>query len=350
MKKIFTLFTLLTLGFFQQLNAQDQKVIFITLDGWRWQELFYGIDEVLVNNKKYNSKIDDLKRNFDGKTPEEKREKIMPFIWNYVAKNGLILGDRKNGSLVNVHNTMHFSYPGYSEIITGFADNDRVNSNKKVLNPNVSIFEQLNQHPWYKNSVYIFGSWDVFPYIFNYERSKLPINAGYMKAENPNAIEQLINKYQDETPRRWGGVRFDVFTHNYALETLKTKKPKVLYVGYGETDDFAHDGDYDHYIESAHVNDQMIKELWEFTQQDPFYKNQTTFIITTDHGRGEGGEWTSHGSNIKGASDSWMIIFGNKFEKINPKGQFYNKQLAATLANILDFKYQPEKPIGKPLF
>ena len=350
MKNILTLITFLAVGIFYQTQAQDQKIVFITLDGWRWQELFYGLDEVLTHNPKYNTKGEGLIYNFDAKTIEEKRERIMPFIWNYVAENGVILGDRKNGSFVNVSNSLHFSYPGYSETITGFADNDRVNSNKKVLNPNVSIFEKLNQHPWYKNSVYIFGSWDVFPFIFNYERSQLPINAGYMQIENPTEIEKIINKMQVETPKRWGTVRYDVFTHNYALETLKTKKPKILYVGYGETDDFAHEGDYDHYIESANVNDQMIKELWEYTQQDPFYKDQTTFIITTDHGRGEGDAWHDHGNDVRGASDTWIMMFGNKVKKINPKGQFYNNQLAATMAKILDFDYKSEKPIGKPLF
>ena len=337
-------------GSFQLLKAQNQKIIFITLDGLRWQELFYGLDNVLADDKKYNSKIQGLKKTFDENTSEKKREKLMPFVWNFIAKNGLILGDRKNGSFVNVHNTMHFSYPGYNETITGYADDINIISNKKLLNPNISIFEKLNQHPWYKNSVHIFGSWDVFPYIFNYERSQLPINAGYMKAENANAVEQLLNKYQDETPKRWGSVRYDVFTHNFAMESLKTKKPKILYIGYGETDDFAHDGDYDHYIESANVNDQMIKELWEYTQEDPYYKNQTTFIITTDHGRGEGEAWHDHGNDVKGASDTWIMMFGNKVKKINPKGQFYNDQIAATLAKILDFEYKAEKPIGKALF
>lgn len=349
MKKLIGLLTIISCAFSQFAQAQDQKIVFITLDGWRWQELFNGIDNSLVDNKKFNSKIDELKNNFDAKTSEEKRAKLMPFIWDYAAKNGVILGDRNQGSLVNVHNTMHFSYPGYNETITGFADNDRIKSNDKILNPNVSIFEKINQHPWYKNSVYIYGSWDVFPYIFNYERSKLPINAGYAHAENPNATEMLLNKYQDETPQRWGGVRFDVFTHNFALETMKTKKPKVMYIAYGETDDFAHDGDYDHYIESAHVNDAMIKELWDYTQNDPFYKDQTTFIITTDHGRGTGDEWQHHGNKIKGADESWIIMFGNKIKPINIKGQFYNNQLAATMSKLIGVEYKTNQKIGKSI-
>ncbi|WP_313581893.1 phosphoglyceromutase [Chishuiella sp.] len=348
MKKIMTF--LLFIGCINQyIIAQEQKVIFITLDGFRWQELFNGIDKELVNNDKYNSKIEELKTKFDADSPEESRKKILPFIWSYVSKNGIILGDRNQGSLVNVYNIMHFSYPGYNETITGYADDVNIKSNDKILNPNISIFERLNNHPWYKNSVYIFGSWDVFPYIFNYERSKLPINAGYDHAKNPNQVEKNLNKYQDETPKRWDGVRYDIFTHNFALETLKNKKPKILYIGYGETDDFAHNGSYNHYIESANVNDLMIKELWDYTQKDPFYKNQTTFIITTDHGRGIGDDWQHHGSKIKGADQSWIIMFGNKINSINTNGQFYNNQLAETMTKIIGINFKSDKPIGKSI-
>ena len=50
---------------------------------------------------------------------------------------------------------------------------------------------------------------------------------------------------------------------------------------------FAHDGRYDHYLEAAHNTDQMIKDLWDYCQNDTVYKGKTTFIITTDHGRGD---------------------------------------------------------------
>jgi len=60
----------------------------------------------------------------------------------------------------------------------------------------------------------------------------------------------------------------------------------MVFLGLGETDEFAHQGRYDQYLQKAHQFDQMIAELWYFVQTDPFYKDNTIFLITTDHGGG----------------------------------------------------------------
>jgi hypothetical protein len=57
---------------------------------------------------------------------------------------------------------------------------------------------------------------------------------------------------------------------------LKEYRPKVLYVAFDETDDFAHSGMYDQYLKSAHAEDAMIADLWNTLQSMPEYKNKTT--------------------------------------------------------------------------
>ena len=58
---------------------------------------------------------------------------------------------------------------------------------------------------------------------------------------------------------------------------MKKKHPDLIYIAYGETDDFAHDGSYEDYLLSANRTDAMIKEIWEFTQKDPYYQSNTQF-------------------------------------------------------------------------
>lgn len=324
----------------------QEKVIIITLDGLRWQELFGGADKLFIENKEFVSNPKELKKRFWAETPTERREKLMPFVWDYIAKNGAILGNRWEGNYVNLTNTMLFSYPGYNEILTGKADDKRINSNNKINNPNKTILELANTSKTYKNKVMAFGSWDVFPFIINETRSGIPVNAGYRStlSKKPSEKELFLDKIQAETPRRWGGVRFDVFTHNYALEAMRKEQPDVLFIAYGETDDFAHDGRYDHYLKSAYRTDQMIKEVWEEVNKNPHYKGKTTLFLTTDHGRGDNGKdnsWRSHGSKIKGAEQTWIMAFG---KQINPVGeekvqaQYYVPQFAASIAEILNIK------------
>ena len=177
----------------------------------------------------------------------------------------------------------------------------------------MTLLEYLNQKPEFKGKVMAFGSWDVFPYIVNEERSGVPVNAGFDVAEGTDLSpeEILINKLQSEIRGPWGEVRLDPFTHHYAMEALKSKKPRALYISYGETDDWAHENHYDQYSWSAKQTDAYIKEIWDFVQSDPQYKDKTTMIITTDHGRGTTKtSWRGHGSSIPDAGEIWMAAIG----------------------------------------
>ncbi len=98
---------------------------------------------------------------------------------------------------MSVANNYYFSYPGYSEILTGIAD-DNIDSNDKIYNPNLTFLEWLNNHKLYKNKVAAFASWDVFPYIINTERSKIPVNAGFDKSTEKDSYSQLLNNLQSE--------------------------------------------------------------------------------------------------------------------------------------------------------
>lgn len=295
-------------------TEKDLKVILITLDGLRWQELFTGADTLLVTNEKYVGDTTELKAHFWRKSAQERREALMPFFWNQVSKMGQIHGNRQLGSKVNLTNTLWFSYPGYNEILSGRADDVQITSNDKIDNPNKTVLELVNESPQYKDRVAAFASWDVFPFIVNEKRSGVPVNAGFEKAkgENLTAKEQFLNKLQEQTPSPWSTVRLDVFTHNFALEYLKKKNPRLIYIAYGETDDFAHEGHYDAYLKAAKNTDGLIKELWEFTQSDSFYKDNTIFLISTDHGRGTKPleTWKSHGSKVPDAGGVWFIAFG----------------------------------------
>ena len=65
----------------------------------------------------------------------------MPFFWKEVTKMGQLHGNRNLGNKVDLTNTMWFSYPGYNEILSGKADDSRINSNDKIPNPNTTILE-----------------------------------------------------------------------------------------------------------------------------------------------------------------------------------------------------------------
>ena len=265
-------------------SESTPNVIVVTLDGLRWQEIFNGADSVILNDKTYDGDIDFVKSNFWASDLNKKRNLIAPFIWNTVAKQGVLLGNRNYDANFNVANKYQFSYPGYNEIFTGFPD-DSVNSNDKILNNNINVLEFINSVPKYKGKVAAFSTWDVFPYILNEKRSGIYVNADVDTISFKDPTLSLLNEMQFVTAKPIN-VRPDLLTFFTAKEYLKAYHPNLLYISFDETDDFAHAGMYDQYLKSLHAEDAMISNLWNTIQSMPQYKNNTTLIITCDHGRG----------------------------------------------------------------
>ncbi len=350
---VFLILLLVSIRANSQSKPKTENLFIITLDGFRWQELFAGADSILINNKEYTHDPTELTSLFWADSPTERRKKLMPFFWGTLAAQGQLYGNRLYDNYVNCSNKMWFSYPGYSEILCGFADDQRINSNDKNDNPNLTVLEFLNKQKKFEGEVAAFASWDVIPYIINEKRSGIPVNGGYETATASKLTDReiFLNELQQRIPGHWGSVRQDAFTHYYAFEHLKKRKPRVVYISYGETDDFAHDGRYDQYLKSAYRTDQFIQELWNWTQSHGSYKDKTTFLITIDHGRGTVpiDTWKNHGDEIVGAGEIWLAVIGPDtpaLGEVKTKNQLYQNQVAKTAAAFLSVEYVNEKPVG----
>jgi membrane-anchored protein YejM (alkaline phosphatase superfamily) len=266
---------------------RTENIVLITYDGLRWQEIFGGADPALFTKENIKH-FGDAQKMFWRETPEARRAALLPFLWETVAKQGQLLGNTNRGSAVRVTNGKNFSYPGYQELLAGFPD-DRINSNEAGPNANVTVLEWLNAKPRYRGRVAAFASWDAFRDIINRERSGVFINAGNEAAAYRGATgrQAWLNEMMRDTLRPWETVRWDSLTHQFALEYLREKKPRVLYVAYDETDDWAHDGNYERVLRSAHQTDRFIEQIWNTLQSMSQYRGKTTLLITTDHGRGD---------------------------------------------------------------
>ncbi len=315
------------------------NIFIITLDGFRWQEVFTGADSSLIHNDYYTPDAATMNMLYWDADLEKRKKKLLPFFWNILTKKGQLYGNRLSGNKVNTVNSYSISYPGYNEIFTGTTDIN-VSSNKKIPNPNINVLEYLNNKPAFKGKVVVFTSWDVFPYIFNTERNNLPVNSGYenMQLKNGDNMD-MINRVQSEAVYDKQATRYDQLTFLTAKEYIQQHQPRVVYLGLGETDECAHDGRYDLYLEKANQADKMIAELWHWVQTTPGYKDNTTFIITTDHGRGSRkSRWTSHGGFIKGSSETWFGIIGPGIKpvgEVKEKEQVYQAQIARTIAALV---------------
>ena len=333
---------------------KTRAVVLVVLDGLRWQEVFDGPDHDLMNAKIGGVQdADQLRKDFWRDTPEEGRRTLMPFLWNVVAKQGQIYGNQHKGSVVQVTNGFKFSYPGYNEMSTGYP-NPAINSNEFGPNPNASVFEWLNGKPEFHNQVAVFGTWNTYNDIFRAKSSGLLVRAGWDLPWGASLTpqEQRLKTLYETTTRVEDDDTFDSFSHADLLDYLQTHSPRTLFVGYGGTDDWAHEGKYDLVLQAAHQDDQHIAELWNTLQAKPEDRDRVTFIITCDHGRGSGLKlWRDHDKNIAGAENIWIAVLG---PDTPARGEMVNvprvtqSQIAATIAAVLGQNYRAAVPQAAP--
>ena len=357
-KSVLVIYALLTVVIASNAQTDDERrLVFIMMDGMRWQDVFDGADTAYVNNRKFAVNPKGLSELFVRDTQEERREALMPFLWEMIRSKGLVIGNRWAECPMSVENSHWFSYPGYSENLCGCTDDHRITSNAPIDNPNINVLEVINQTPAYRGSVMAYASWGTVDNILNTRRNGIPCVAGYHgRAEEPHLTEQMrfMNTMKDMMVEEWGDATRDMFTGMYALEAMRHLHPKVLYVSLDETDEYGHTGRYDHYLMAAHADDRIISMLWKQAQSDPFYRDRTTFVIATDHGRGMGDHWTDHGAITERSGETWLAAFGPGIPHLGEvvgRGPFQNTQIAATIACLLGVTFQPAgQEVGPPLF
>ncbi len=353
MKFKFTLFLLFTLTYSFAQKGKTENLVMISLDGYRWQELFQGADSILIFDKKFrNQDSSSLFKKYWGVNEKARREKLMPFFWNNIAKNGQLYGNRNLGNKVNVRNSYWFSYPGRSETLCGYFD-PNINSNEYPNNPNENVLEFINKQKGFKEKVVTFASWDAVSRIVNRDRNGMLVNipSEEVKGENLSESQILANSIQHYLPEYFGkSIRFDVHTYAITKSYIQQNHPKVVYIDLGDTDELAHAGQYDSYLDAGHYLDAMIGDLWNSMQQDPFYKGKTTFVIYPDHGRGLGDQWTGHGKSALFSDQTWLVVMGPDtpaLGEVKQPEQLYQDQFAQSFAHFLGMEFKANHPVGK---
>ena len=336
-------------------QLKTRHVVLIVSDGLRWQEVFTGADPTLMDSEHGGiwANADDLRRDFWRDDVSERRTALFPFLWGVVAKQGQIFGNQTKGSVAHVTNGKAFSYPGYNEMLAGHPD-PRVDSNEFGPNPNLTVFEWLNRFPEFRGKVAVYGTWSVFANIFNQKRSGLVIQAGWTLPEQGKLTprQELLNELWRTTTALDADDVYNSFLQIPLLDYVRTGDPSALFVGYGETDNWAHSGRYDLVLQSAHRFDYFVEQLWNTMQSLPEYRGHTTFIITTDHGRGSGPvEWKDHGVDQKGSGNIWIAVIGPDTRPLGERANIdpvTQAQIAATVAAFLGKDFAHDVPAAAP--
>jgi hypothetical protein len=337
------LLALLLLSACAAVRPPGPRVVLVTMDGTRWQELFGGADPALLapgapRPPALPAAI------WDG-PPAERRRALMPFMWDVVAAQGQIFGDRARGSQVRLANPHRGSYPGYHEMLCGFTS-PLITSNRRIPNPDPTVLEWLERRPGFGGGVAAFTSWNVFASILNRGRNGVLVDTGELSA-HPGPLDQAAVELRPP----WDDSIYDAFVFHRAIEHLRQRQPRVLFIGLGDTDEWAHAGHYDRYLQAIHQSDRWLRALWDELQAHPAYRGRTSLIVTTDHGRGLGEAWRGHGADVAGAEAVWIAALGPGIPALGERqghAPLVLAQVATTVAALAGEDFRVAAPEAAP--
>jgi hypothetical protein len=112
------------------------------------------------------------------------------------------------------------------------------------------------------------------------------------------------------------GYRDDSTTYTRAQSIIKTHHPDALFISFREPDFSGHLGDWNAYTTGLKKSSEYTKWLIDSIQNDPYYKNNTSFFITNDHGRhlDSFGGFVNHGDGCEGCKHISLIAIGPDFK------------------------------------
>ena len=338
-------------------DLADRNVILLTIDGVRIQELFGGMDPVIANAPEADSgiyEIDVTRKRYWRDTPVGRREALMPYFWKTLVPAGVVYGNQAKGSKVTVRNDQWFSYPGYSEILTGEPQPD-VKSNDFVRYPHPTVLQYVHSTLGLKyTDVAQIGSWDGFKYAASAKDGEFFMNGArdaFPPERSTPRIDLLVG-LRKQVMQLWEESSNDVLSFRIALEYLEKHQPRVMWIGLGQSDDWAHARRYDLVLDYLHLVDGEIAELWNTLQSIDRYRGKTTLIITADHGRGRTpADWAEHDAGIQGSQDIWVAILGPDTPATGEAANVPDvtqSQVAATMLQYLGMDWRKFNPKADP--
>jgi hypothetical protein len=338
-------------------RAADRLIV-VSLDGVRVQEMFGGLDRDLLQALLPKQKVEEhpLYQTYWRQTPEERRLALMPFMWGtLLTQHGSIVGNQSKGSVMRLGNRHRFSYPGYAELMLGVAHDDEIDSNTNRRYPHETILQFLRRSLGASyEQVALFGSWNSFQSIPASRDGDVFTNAGFDRYEADDPVTRALNDLQRETTAPWNGARHDAYTVRHGMAHLARHRPLVQWFALNDSDEWYHQRHYVRLVEHLHRIDGWLRDLWTWTQSQDDYRGRTALVVVTDHGRGNTpDDWHGHGKDIVGAENVWAAFAVPGWKA---RGEWTNhppvsqSQIAGTLAAILGFDWRSVSPkAGAPM-
>jgi len=274
-------------------GGDRSPVVFIAIDGSRWQDIF-----------------------------EPSSPDLVPVLHRMGNDEGVIVGANPDVP-IRASGPDFVSLPGYTEMLTGAPPTCRDNSCIRT-----GIATILDRAFEAGLTVAAFGSWSRVERACTVHPGRFIVSTGH----------------ED------GTYRPDEETITVALDHFVTAKPDLLFVSLGDTDEDAHRNDVDAYHRSLTRADTFVGGVRTALDAMGERGRSTYVFVTADHGRAD--NFTEHGEKYPESSRVWLVASGPRIHARGGIASPYERRLSdigATIASLMALPATGTPCGGEPL-
>jgi hypothetical protein len=315
-------------------------VVLVVLDGARWQDVLVGADPQLAA---------------EARTTAPSAHELMPRLHALIADRGAALGAPGHGPPIAASGPNFVSLPGYREIFegrrsTGCDDNDCGPP------PEATVMDEVAARGAPGDAAVV-ASWERIERAATVDSSRLVLSAGRSHLSHAEVLcgdgvgRELLEQgaHADPFPG-YGDFRPDRLTAAIALHYLETRQPRLMFLGLGEPDEYAHRGDYAGYLRSLRASDAVLSDLFAVLDHMGARGRHTTVLVTADHGRAR--DYRFHGRQFPESARVWLVAAGAGVEArglAQSLGPHRLADVAPTIRALLDLPSDTSRAAGRPI-
>lgn len=256
------------------------RVVFVTIDGVRWED---ALDPV-------------------------QGPALLPNLHRAVRERGAVVGGPDCANDVRASGP-GVSFPGYVEMFTGVSPAGCFdNSCAAVAAP--TVVDDVRAELGSKRDVAVFASWSTYARAVVRDGRSIVLSAGAngrFQVDDPRLRALLDAGAAKPGYPGHGDYRPDVHTAAVALRYLAVARPRVLVLGLGDPDEYAHRWDFAGYRKSIRFADEVLGMIDE-TLAASGDLDRTTVVVTTDHGRAK--SIANHGVGYPESTRVFVAAYG----------------------------------------
>jgi hypothetical protein len=325
--------------------ASSLTIVVLALDGVRYHEIFEGVDPELARSH--------------GLEQREivSAEQLMPRLHAIIATHGAALGAPGHGASISASGPNFLSLPGYAEIFSGRRVTD-CHDNQCASGGTATVVDELGSRSRdVERDLAVITSWPEIAKVASLEPASAAISTGRHGGRTRNALADdagsraILERSEDANPQPGhGDFRPDRFTAELALYRLAHERPRFLFIGLGEPDEFGHLNDYRGYLDSLRRSDEIIARVDAELAHAALNGARTALFITTDHGRAQG--FVDHGKLYPESARVWLVATGSACTArgfVNASAPRHLADIAPTVRDLAGLPADSSGAAGEPL-